>query len=79
MIKIDKQFISNINSKYKSKVICQSIIEMAKKLQIDVIAEGVETKEQFETLVDMKCDNIQGYYISRPLAKKELIEFLNVN
>ncbi len=78
-IKIDKQFISNINTKYKSKVICQSIIDMAKKLQIEVIAEGVETKEQFETLVEMECSNIQGYYISRPLFKKDLIEFLNVN
>ncbi len=77
-VKIDKMFISNIESDHKSKTLCKSIIDTSKELKIITIAEGVESKEQLELLSEMGCDMIQGYYISKELSKDNLISFLTI-
>ncbi|AUN02010.1 bifunctional diguanylate cyclase/phosphodiesterase [Clostridium botulinum] len=69
-IKIDKSIIKNIHKDNKSLQIVKSIILMSKSLDINIIAEGVETIEQLEILQELDCDFIQGFYISEPLPIK---------
>ena len=73
-LKIDKSFIDNMNTSPKESSLLNSIIGIAKSFDLAVIAEGVETDEQLQTLNDMGCDEIQGYLLSRPLAVETLEE-----
>ncbi len=66
VIKIDKSFVDGINGNRKDEVLILSIIEMAHRLGLKVVAEGVETKEQYEALVRMNCNYIQGYFLGKP-------------
>lgn len=79
-IKIDKSFINNIYNK-KNKSIIKCMIDLSKSLNYEIIAEGVETKEQLNLLSEIGCSIIQGYYFSRPLtmdkAEKILIKKRN--
>jgi len=75
-IKIDKFFIDNIHTDAKKRLFCASIVEMAHTLGIKVIAEGIETKEEYYVCKEIKADYIQGYLISRPtLNTKEIKKF----
>ncbi|MDP4177174.1 MAG: EAL domain-containing protein [Bacillota bacterium] len=71
-LKIDKSFIDNITSNQKEESIINNIIEMSHSLELKVVAEGVETKEQLLVLNERKCDYIQGYYFSKPLPACEI-------
>ena len=75
-IKIDKTIIDNITSEKKSANIARIIIMLAKTLKADITAEGVETSEQAHFVRDIACDEIQGYYYSRPLPAEALEKFL---
>jgi diguanylate cyclase (GGDEF)-like protein len=75
-LKIDKSFIDNINSNCKDSYIAETIIQLAHKIDVDVIAEGVEYIEQLDTLKTKKCDIIQGYLFSKPLLPDELLTLL---
>ena len=81
LLKIDKSFIpleSEYEGKKKDIIMFESIARMAKELGIQIIAEGVETKEQYEYLVGMGCDMIQGYYFDRPLPEENFLERVSV-
>ena len=79
-LKIDKSFIDNIVTNEREKAIVDGIIQLAQKIDLDVIAEGVETKEQIKLLKSMGCNQIQGYYFSKPLPASEIEEkFLKTN
>jgi diguanylate cyclase (GGDEF)-like protein/PAS domain S-box-containing protein len=67
-IKIDQSFIKSIQSDPRDGAIIIAIISMAKSLGLSVIAEGVETQAQLKFLYDHGCDEIQGFYFSRPLG-----------
>lgn len=71
-IKIAKELIDYIESDIYSNSIIQMIISIAKVRKIKVIAEGVETKEQWECLRDLGCDEIQGFYFAKPLPPEEI-------
>ncbi|MBM7568653.1 diguanylate cyclase (GGDEF)-like protein/PAS domain S-box-containing protein [Paenibacillus sacheonensis] len=71
-LKIDRSFIRDITVNKNDKAIVATIISMAQHLNMDVIAEGIETKEQLDILTDNDCEKIQGYYFSRPLPPKEV-------
>lgn len=71
-LKIDKSFIENIARSGDDKVIVSTTIDMAHKLGLDVISEGVETQEQSDILKSYGCDIAQGYAYSKPLDEKEL-------
>lgn len=73
-LKIDRSFIKDIEISSDDRAITATIITMAKHLNMHVIAEGIETKEQLDILVDNGCREIQGYYYSRPLPPEELEE-----
>ena len=77
-LKIDKKFVDSLD-KEKSKIILQKIIELCHSLNIKVVAEGVESKEQYELLKSMNVDYIQGYYFYKPMTKEELEEVLKNN
>ncbi|MBX0356678.1 EAL domain-containing protein [Halobacillus sp. Nhm2S1] len=70
-LKIDKVFISE--NQVQNQAIVKSIIHMSHSLNMKVIAEGVETAEQWDFLKSEKCDEIQGYFYSKPLPPEELI------
>lgn len=71
-LKIDPSFISNINLNTSDEVIIQSIISLAKKLNLEIVAEGVETQKQLEFLQSNHCEKVQGFYFSKPLTISEL-------
>lgn len=73
-IKIAKELVDHIESDIYSKSIVQMVISVAKVNQIKVIAEGVETKEQWDYLKKVECDEIQGYLFSKPLTSLALEE-----
>ena len=73
-LKIDKDFLLDMNE--TSRLAVQSIIELAHKLDICVVAEGVETPELFSWLADVNCDYVQGYFVSRPLPIESLNDWL---
>ena len=75
-LKIDRSFVTNLQEGSDDSIICEAIIVMAHKLGIKVIAEGVETIEQRDILIDSGCDFGQGYLFSKPLPIEELIDFI---
>ncbi|MCI9539732.1 MAG: GGDEF domain-containing protein [Lachnospiraceae bacterium] len=74
-LKIDRSFITELSREKNTTIITTSIIEMAEKLGLEVIAEGVEEQEQLECLRENQCGIIQGYLLGRPL-RQEAIEAL---
>lgn len=76
VLKIDKAFVNDIIYDPSDAAIVEASISLAHKLGLEVIAEGVETVEQFEFLRTHDCDLVQGYYLSHPLPKSELIKLL---
>ena len=75
-IKIDKEIIDYIDVERKAAPLTEIIILLARTFRASVTAEGVETKEQAEFLKSLACDEIQGYYFSKPLSPEALEEFL---
>ncbi|MCM1261215.1 MAG: bifunctional diguanylate cyclase/phosphodiesterase [Butyrivibrio sp.] len=75
-LKIDKTFIDTVITDKNTRIITESIIYMVKKLGFETIAEGVETKEQFEYLNAINCDNIQGYYLGKPMPPEKIEELI---
>lgn len=75
-IKIDKTFIKQVTIDETSATITSAIIAMVNKLGIKSVAEGVESREQFNFLVKEGCSEIQGYYLSHPLPEQEMTMFL---
>ncbi|ULL18919.1 EAL domain-containing protein [Paenibacillus sp. H1-7] len=71
-LKIDRSFITDITVNDNDKAIVATIIAMAQHLKMDVIAEGIETKDQLDILTANDCREIQGYYFSRPLSADEV-------
>jgi diguanylate cyclase (GGDEF)-like protein/PAS domain S-box-containing protein len=76
-LKIDRSFISSMDDDGDGMEIARTILPMAKNLRLDVVAEGVETLEQFELLKKFNCAFGQGYYFSRPLSAEGIKTLLN--
>lgn len=74
VLKIDMGFLREIKDHHRSKIILQAVIDMANSLGMDVITEGVETKQQLDVLASMGCNLFQGYYFSRPIPINEFVE-----
>jgi diguanylate cyclase (GGDEF)-like protein/PAS domain S-box-containing protein len=75
-LKIDRSFVISMLQESGTMTLVSTIITMAHSLNLEVIAEGVETREQEQTLSRLHCDEIQGYLISKPLALREITAFL---
>lgn len=75
-LKIDQSFVRDVHTNPEDKAIVSAIINMARSLELQTIAEGVETQEQLEYLREQGCDEIQGYYYSQPLLPNEFETFV---
>jgi diguanylate cyclase (GGDEF)-like protein len=75
-LKLDSTFTANIDSNPKTRGVVQAVIELAHALELNVVAEGVETESQRKTLTELGCNQMQGYLISRPLPEERLIKLL---
>lgn len=76
-LKIDRAFITDMTRSADNLAIVSAVISLAHSLNLKVVAEGVETEEQAKLLRLLRCDEMQGYYFSRPLAFEQLSEFLS--
>lgn len=71
ILKLDMKFIQNSGSNIKNRSIMSSVIDLAKKIDLSVVAEGVEEQSQVTMLKGMGCDMVQGYYFAKPLTEEE--------
>ena len=76
VIKIDKKFMENMLVSKKGKLILEQVVAMAGKLDLGLLAEGVETREQVEFLKEIGCDMVQGFYYAKPMPAEEFYELL---
>lgn len=75
-IKIDKSFIHNLTVDPCDEAITTAVIALGQGLALNVVAEGVETKEQLDCLRALHCEEVQGYFFSRPLSTEDATELL---
>jgi diguanylate cyclase (GGDEF)-like protein/PAS domain S-box-containing protein len=75
-VKIDRAFVNDITSNDGDAAIVSAVIGMARSLRLRVLAEGVETAEQFAFLRSRECDEAQGYYFSRPIGPEDMTRML---
>ena len=75
-IKIDRSFINNLFRSEKDQTLVNGMIHLSQTLGIKVVAEGVEHKDQFDFLKHIGCDEVQGFYISRPIRAEEVQELI---
>ena len=75
-LKMDMKFIRNMQKDEKSMKLVELVLDIAKFLQVPVIAEGVETEEQLMLLKERGCDIIQGYYFSKPVQPEDFTQFI---
>lgn len=76
VIKLDKKFIENMMVSGKGRLILEQVVSMANKLDLGLLAEGVETKEQVDLLQHIGCDQVQGYYYAKPMPEDEFYALL---
>jgi EAL domain-containing protein (putative c-di-GMP-specific phosphodiesterase class I) len=75
-LKIDQHFVSTLDNTPKSQAVVRAIIELAHGMNMQAIAEGIETQTQLELLQQLGCDFGQGYYLARPMTQRQLNEVL---
>lgn len=78
VLKIDKAFVEDIGVDPDDESLCEAIIAMAHSLGLSVIAEGVESEQQFEFLRQRGTETIQGYFVGKPMLQNEFIQFISV-
>lgn len=75
-LKIDRSFVSAMNKDESSLALIKSIIALGKNMKMHVIAEGVESEAEADALLTLGCDMAQGYYFAKPMAEKDLLQFM---
>ena len=75
-IKIDRVFVSDVANSQRNSSIIEAVVAMGRSLSMKVVAEGVETAEQAALLGHMRCDELQGFLIARPMAASEVLAFV---
>jgi diguanylate cyclase (GGDEF)-like protein len=75
-LKIDRSFVTNLCESPREEAIVRSTIDLARHLELRVVAEGIETREVWERLAELGCDTAQGYLLSRPLAPEAFTQWL---
>ena len=76
VLKLDRKLIANIDREARNQALVAGIIEMAQRLEMKVVAEGVEREEEYLLLQSLGCDQIQGFWIAKPLDQQQLLKFL---
>jgi EAL domain-containing protein (putative c-di-GMP-specific phosphodiesterase class I) len=75
-LKIDQCFVEDLTTAEESRLIVKSVIDLAHALGLKAVAEGVESLEALELLAAMGCDQVQGYFIARPMQAGELVPWM---
>ena len=75
-LKIDKSFVLNMHEDENDAVIVRSTIDLGRNLGLEVVAEGVETRQHWDQLTELGCHTAQGYYLSRPIPAGEFMQWL---
>ncbi|WP_415712788.1 EAL domain-containing protein [Maridesulfovibrio sp.] len=70
-LKIDMSFIQNIEQEPNKRNLFKSIINLAHGLNMEAVAEGVETEEQLQIVIELGCDVVQGFYLGKPVVEQE--------
>lgn len=76
-LKIDRTFVNDAINKPSRRAILESSVELARKFKMKIVAEGVETREDWDLVKELECDYAQGYYCARPMPGKELAGFIH--
>lgn len=76
VIKLDKKFMENMMVSGKGRLILEQVVSMANKLNLGLLAEGVETREQIDLLQKIGCDQVQGYYYAKPMPEDDFFALL---
>lgn len=76
-LKIDREFVLDVHQDTNDQSIVRAIINMAKSLQLKIIAEGTENEEQLQFLRDCGCDSVQGFFFSKPLEANKIFDYVN--
>ena len=79
IIKIDKSIVDALEDNKKMPIILENTVKMVKDMDMEIVIEGVETRELLDSFVEMGCDFIQGYYFSRALPQREFCDFIREN
>ena len=74
VLKIDADFFRGENVEERGMLIVSEVIDLAKKLNMKIVAEGIESREQVDFLIEQECDLIQGYFFAKPMAVEEFVE-----
>jgi EAL domain-containing protein (putative c-di-GMP-specific phosphodiesterase class I) len=72
-LKVDRQFVTEIQTSERSRLVTGAIIDLAKRLSLSVCAEGIENHEQWDYLKLHGCDSVQGFMFSKPVPLSELL------
>jgi diguanylate cyclase (GGDEF)-like protein len=76
-LKIDRSFILNLETDRRSKVLTEVVIQLGRQLDLGIIAEGVENHHQIELVKSLGCNEVQGFYFSKPLPPDDLVSWIN--
>lgn len=79
VLKVDREMTVESEQNFKTAMIFENVVKLAKQLRISVVAEGVETKEQLEMVKNFGCDVIQGWYFSKALPVDDFAEYVKSN
>lgn len=74
VLKIDADFFRNVEEEERGMLIVSEVIDLAKKLNMKIVAEGIESRDQVDFLVQQECDLIQGYFFAKPMPVEEFVE-----
>lgn len=74
-LKLDRSFVTDVSNRPSARVILESSISLARKLNMEVVAEGVESRADWDTVSELQCEYVQGFYCARPMPAEELFEF----
>ena len=78
-LKVDKAFVQDITTNFQDAAITKAVIAMGNNMDLRVIAEGVETEDQLNYLIDKQCHEVQGYYLSKPIPAHEVCLFIEAH
>lgn len=78
-LKIDREFVDKIDERSDSRAICKALVELGRGLNLTVLAEGVERREEVETLLSLGCHVFQGFYFSKPLPPDDLLSWMEAS
>ena len=79
IIKFDFSFTQKYFTSEKARFVMESVIELMHRMNLVIVSEGVETKEQFDAMCALGVEYIQGFYFSKPIPRDEFVEFLQDN